>query len=184
MCIRDRPTASFSSVPNSLKLRRLKARRRDCLIVSDTFVNSQETVTLNSRKLTERLYAVSDHHQKYTCHAKNAIVRVRADGLLTTYIGNYHNYPNNHITGGRVGTYAPRDCLGCKGCALQIYIHTYIHTYIHHSCVTMPRKYRVYTKRRPVNSFSTRLLLFCVAKTATTTKRQRRVRLFCVVCEL
>ena len=32
-------TAGFSSVPNSLKLRRLKARRRDCLIASDTFIS-------------------------------------------------------------------------------------------------------------------------------------------------
>jgi len=50
-----RPTAGFSSVPNSLKSRRLKASRRDsCLIASDTFITSQETVTLSGRKLTGR----------------------------------------------------------------------------------------------------------------------------------
>jgi len=53
-----RPTACFSSVPDSLKLWRLKARRRDsCLIALNTFINSKgtDTATLSSRKPTVRL---------------------------------------------------------------------------------------------------------------------------------
>jgi len=48
-----RPTLCFISVPKSPKVRRVKARRCDsCLMASDTFIGSQETVTSSSRKLT------------------------------------------------------------------------------------------------------------------------------------
>jgi len=43
------PTPGFSSIPNSPKLQKLKARwHNSCLVASDTFIGSQEAVTTSS----------------------------------------------------------------------------------------------------------------------------------------
>ena len=48
-----RPTTSFSSISESPKLRRLKARRHNnCLVASDTFTGFRKTMTSSSKKTT------------------------------------------------------------------------------------------------------------------------------------